>query len=176
MLSSLSVLLSLKKFYFARASVRGISVFKHTAFKRFNVALGLALLLVAPLVAAPKSNAKLKNADKKVREQAVIEIGRDKTNPAAAEQILPLAMNDPDLGVRAAAIQSLGNQRAHFSTLKTLLSDSTQPLVVRQASASAIALFSDPDAQEFLVAEFQKAEGELKEHIGLCLEGGNAQP
>ena len=139
--------------------------------------LGLTLTL-GILLAGDKNPSKqthsfddLDSKDSKTRESAVLAIGQDKESNQSLEKLKDLAKKDSDLSVRSAAIQALGSHQQGKADLKTLLESETEPLVVRESAASALALFPDEEAVQVLADAYNQSQDELKAHIKICLEG-----
>jgi hypothetical protein len=119
----------------------------------------------------PEAKTHLKDADPKSREAAALAIGRDKESNGFAADLLNTAKTDTDLSVRTAAIQSLGSHQSNFADLTALLNSASEPLPVREAAASALALFPTEYAVQALGQAYNQNQDELKEHLKLCLSG-----
>lgn len=113
----------------------------------------------------------LKDKDSKVRAAAALSAARDGQAPLPEDDLVTLAQEDPDPATRSAALLALGQRRARFGEVRQVLNDPAQPLLARQSAASALALFPQPEAVQALGQAYGASEGELKEHIKICLEG-----
>ncbi|NOT09689.1 MAG: hypothetical protein HOP28_15965 [Gemmatimonadales bacterium] len=93
-----------------------------------------------------------------LRRRAVYIIGRNGTDEAAAD-LLDVAKNDPDAGVRGDAISMIGRSggTATVKTLEQLFAESTDERT-RQAVLSALRSNSGPDAKRALRAIIERAD------------------
>ena len=107
--------------------------------------------------------------DRDVRESAVLTLGQNPQDDNSAT-LKEVAEKETDLGVRTAAIQGLGKIQSEARTLREILNDTNEAIAVRQAAASSLSLAGDKDTLEYLLGIWRSTDGELKEHVKICLE------
>jgi hypothetical protein len=159
--------------FYARARVFGFrakacAISLPALFNRLNIlAIALLVLFAANLFAAgPKKEKTILE-----RESEVLDLSHDKTSPANKTELKRIIRDEKDQSVRSAAIQSLGGRSDSFQDLQKILNDTKESLAARESAASAIALSPKEAAFDVLLDAFKKTDGELKEHIGICLQG-----